>query len=197
MIRQPTQIRQQQIKKAVLDIIASEGLSRLSSRNLADKIGLSEGAIFRHFKTKRDIMLAIMQDVEDELINDMRCIALLNEPASKRLFDFLCTHIRYLVEKKGVTILLFSEAAHLNDSALKKRLHNILVQQKQLVSKILQDGIVEGVWDEKLHVENVAMLYMGIPISLNIELVLNAEGLDTDNFCKKMMCLLGRVLEKE
>ena len=47
-----------------------------------------------------------------------------------------------------------------------------------------------------LLVENVAMLYMGIPISLNIEIVLNPGGVDTENFCKKMMCILERALKK-
>ncbi len=195
-MRESTEIRQQQIKQAVLDIIATEGLSRLSTRNLAFKVGLSEGAIFRHFKTKKDIIASIMQDVHDELISSLKEVASSSAPAGERLSAFLCAHISYLVEKKGITILLFSEAAHLNDADLKKSLYSILNMQKQLVSKIFQDGIVEGVWDENLHVENIAMLYMGIPISLNIELVLNPDALNTDNFCKKMMCLLRRVLEK-
>jgi len=196
MNRQPTEERQRQIKKAVLDIIASEGLSKLSTRNLADKVGVSEGALFRHFKTKKDIIIGIMHDVHDELITSLRSIAASSLPPEERLFESLCTHIRYLLDKKGITILLFSEAAHLNDPELKQLLYSILNMQKQLVSKIIQDGIVEGVWDEKLHVENIAMLYMGIPISLNIELVLNPDGVDTENFCKKMMCMLERVLQK-
>ncbi len=194
-MRESTEIRQQQIKSAVLNIIATEGLSRLSTRNLADKVGLSEGAIFRHFKTKRDIMLAIMQDVESELIGELRRIALKNEPAPQRLFDYLCAHVRYLVEKKGVTILLFSEAAHLNDSELKNRLHSILNMQKQLVSKIFQDGIVAGEWDATLQTESLASLYMGIPISLNIEMVLSSYEIRLENFCERMCDLLKRALK--
>ena len=196
MNRQSTKERQKQIKKAVLDIIAAEGLSKLSTRNLAAKVGLSEGALFRHFRTKKEIISSIMQDVHDELIETLRSIASDRRPAKERLADFLCAHINYLIDRNGITILLFSEAAHMNDPELKSSLHSILIMQKQLVSKILQDGIVEGVWDEKLRVENIAMLYMGIPISLNIELVLNPDGVNVDRFCKRMMVLLARVLEK-
>ena len=60
MERQNTDIRQEQIKQAVLDIIYTDGLKNLSTRNLANRIGMSEGAIFRHFSTKQDIIFSII-----------------------------------------------------------------------------------------------------------------------------------------
>ncbi len=197
MERQPTEIRQEQIKKAVLEIIATEGLQKLSTRNLAHRVGISEGAVFRHFASKRDIILGIMEDVRKDLQETLRRIATSAKNPDERLFDFLCAHIQYLLKNKGITILLFSEAAHMNDAELKSHLREILMEQKQLVSKIFQDGIVEGGWDPGLQVENVAMLYMGIPITLNIEMVLNPTGIQTENFCNRMKLLLDRVLKKK
>jgi len=194
--RLSTAERQVQIKRAILEIISREGLGALSTRRLAKQVGLSEGALFRHFASKRDMLLSIMDDVQTELVMHLRQIALSTRPAEARLHDFLCAHVNYLLAHRGITILLFSEATHMNDSELKRRLRNILLTQKQYVGKIIQDGIVEGQWDEELHVENVATLYMGIPITLNIELVLNPDGLDTDHFCQRMLCLLKRILEK-
>lgn len=197
MKRKPTEERQREIKQAILHIIAEEGLHALSTRNLAKKVGVSEGALFRHFPSKRDMMLAIMEDVQTDLMNPLREIAQQNLPASERLFKFLCTHVRYLIQNRGITILLFSEAAHLNDSELKNRMHDILIHQKQYIGKIIQDGIVAGEWDPELQVENVTMLYMGIPITLSIEMVLNPNWLKTENFCRKMITLINRALEKK
>ncbi len=196
-MKQTTEVRQKQIKQAVLELIATDGIHAISTRNLAKKVGISEGALFRHFDSKRDIMLSIMEDVYKDLLEDLRNIAFSSQPAVSRLFKFLCRHISYLIDNKGITILIFSEAAHMNDPTLKERLHQILIQQKQLISKIIQDGIVEGHWDPELSIEDVAMLYMGIPISLNIELVLNRNNVNTKNFCKNMEYLLNRVLEKK
>ncbi len=53
MSRKPTEIRQEEIKQAVLKIIRTRGIKDISTKNLANYSGLSEGAIFRHFKTKR------------------------------------------------------------------------------------------------------------------------------------------------
>ena len=49
-----TETRQKQIKKAVLEIISTEGIRKLSTRKLASKIGVTEGALFRHFSSKKE-----------------------------------------------------------------------------------------------------------------------------------------------
>lgn len=196
MERQSTEIRQEQIKQAVLDIIYTDGLKNLSTRNLAKRIGMSEGAIFRHFPTKQDIILSIIKDVQDEFIGKLRDVANSNLEPGQRLTDFMCETVRYLTENKGITMLLFSEASHNNDAALKTNLQQIFNNQKALVSKIILDGIALGKWDESIAVENVAMLYMGIPVSLNIDLVLSGGEFHVENFCSKMMQLLLKILEK-
>lgn len=195
MTRETTDRRQEQIKKAVLEIIAEEGLHNISTRNLAKKIGFTEGAIFRHFHTKRDIIKGIMDDVANDLIGSLRSIILSPVKAEEKLYNYLCKNVTYLKENKGITILLFSEATHLGDKELKEKLYQILSEQKQFIIKIVKDGIAEGVWDKKVNPEDVAILYMGIPITLNIQLVLNKSGMNIENFCKRMFSLMLKTLE--
>ncbi len=196
MSRETTDTRQEQIKKAVLEIIADEGLHNISTRNLAKKIGFSEGAIFRHFSTKRDIIKGIMDDVAKDLIGSLRSIVISPIKTEEKLFKYLCKNVKYLKENRGITILLFSEATHLGDKELKEKLNQILAEQKQFIIKMVKDGVAEGVWDKNISPGDVAMLYMGIPITFNIELVLNNNGLNVDNFCKRMYILILKVLKK-
>ncbi len=196
MARESTLIRQEQIKKAVLDIIADEGLHNVSARNLAKRIGLSEGAIFRHFATKRDIIKGIMDDVTADLIGSLRSIAISPQKSEKKIFEYLCRNIKYLSENKGITMLLFSEAAHLGDKELKTKLNQILAEQKEFIIKIVKDGIAEGVWQKDISAEDFAMLYLGIPITFNIEFILNKDEFIVDNFCKRMYSLIIKTLKK-
>ncbi|GAB4146669.1 MAG: TetR/AcrR family transcriptional regulator [Ignavibacteriales bacterium] len=196
--RLDTETRQEQIKKAVLEIISTEGIGKLSTRNLASKIGVTEGALFRHFSSKKEIMISILADVKNELITEQEKITYSSTfSAEEKLFKFLCTHIKYLIENKGITILLFSEAAHMNDSQLKKGLREILLTQKEFISRIIKQGMNEGVWDKSLNVENVATLYMGIPISLNIEMILEPGTVKQEKFCERMIGLIKRALDKK
>jgi TetR/AcrR family transcriptional regulator len=195
-MRESTEIRQEQIKQAVLHIIYTDGLKNLSTRNLAKQIGISEGAIFRHFATKQDIIRTIIGDVQKDFIGSLRKIANSNSEPEERLNRFLCQTVTYLTQNKGITMLMFSEASHNNDTALKESLLQIFNNQKKLVSKIILDGIALGIWNEGIPVENVAMMYMGIPVSVNIELILNGGVFHIDNFCQRMMALLLKILNK-
>jgi AcrR family transcriptional regulator len=196
MERQKTDVRQEQIKSAVLDIIYTDGLKNLSTRNLAERIGMSEGTIFRHFRTKQDIILSIIKDVQTDFIGNLRKIATSPSQPPERLERLLCATVTYLTENRGITMLLFSEATQKNDKELKQNLQNIFNNQKSLVSKIVLDGIALGIWDESTDVEQIAMLYMGIPVALNIELVFAGGVFHSENFCSRTMTLLIKMLEK-
>ena len=196
MTRKTTDIRQEEIKQAVLDIIYTDGLKNLSTHNLAKRIGMSEGSIFRHFPTKQDIILSIINDVQNNFIGQLRNVSNSEGDPETRLKNFICATIEYLTANKGITMLLFSEASHNNDAALKRQLQKIFNSQKELVSKIILDGITAGTWDDQIPVENLAMLYMGIPVSLNIELILSGGEFHTDNYCTRMMQLMLKILKK-
>ena len=195
MIRLSTETRQAQIKEAVLDIISTEGLSKLSTKNLAAKVGVSEGAIYRHFKSKKNILLSVVDDVQDNLVVNQKTIAESDMTPSIKLFTFLCKQIKYLINNKGITILLFSEATHANDSDLKDKLIEILKAQKEILKQIIKEGMHKGVWDKNLDFDAFVTLYMGIPVILNIELVLNKETFNHENFCNKMFSFLERILK--
>ncbi|RLD33360.1 MAG: hypothetical protein DRI72_05205, partial [Bacteroidetes bacterium] len=165
MIRKSTDVRQVEIKSAVLAIIFRDGLKKVSTKNIAKEVGISEGSIFRHFASKNEIILSIMDDVISDLIESLRRISLESTPPPERLYKYLCRTITYLIENKGITILLFSEASYENDERLITKLNNIFNNQKQFAGKIVSDGIAMGTWDESISVEDFSSLYMGIPIT--------------------------------
>ena len=194
MTRKSTNIRQEEIKAAVLSIIFRDGLKKVSTKNIAKEVGISEGSIFRHFSSKKEIILAIMGDVINDLIEDLRRISLENSPPADRLYNYLCKTVIYLIENKGITILLFSEASYENDAEMITKLSYIFNSQKQLAVKIISDGIAMGIWNETVSVDDFATLYMGIPLSLNIEMVLSREKFEHKNFCKRMYDLILKIL---
>ncbi|RLD86585.1 MAG: TetR/AcrR family transcriptional regulator, partial [Bacteroidetes bacterium] len=75
MIRKSTDVRQVEIKSAVLAIIFRDGLKKVSTKNIAKEVGISEGSIFRHFASKNEIILSIMDDVISDLIESLRRIS--------------------------------------------------------------------------------------------------------------------------
>ncbi len=189
-------IRRVQIKQAAKEIIFQDGLQKLSTRNIAAKVGISEGTIFRHFGTKKEILLDLVNDVKTELFEPLHKIAHSNHAPEKRLHEYICFHISYLAKNKGITILFFTEASYQNNEVLKTELSSIYVQLKQNFAKIITDGMNTGIWDPSVPVDNLSGLYMGIPLTLNIEFTLSPENFIEENFCNKMHSLLQKILRK-
>jgi len=139
--RKHTDIRKEEIKQAVLKIIKESGIKAVSTKNLAAEIGLSEGAIFRHFKRKSDIIRSIIDDVSKDLIGSLKEIADSDMPPPEKLEAYLCETINYLMDNNGITILLLSEATYNNDSDMLAKLRYIFNSERHYFESIIQEGI--------------------------------------------------------
>jgi len=67
-----TEVRQEQIVRAAMNLIASRGLKGLSMAALANRIGLVPSAIYRHFKSKDDIVDMILGVIRERLLTNIR-----------------------------------------------------------------------------------------------------------------------------
>ena len=65
--RLPTAERQRQIAEAALSIISTQGVRRMTTVALAREVGITDGAIFRHFKNKEEIVEAAIDLFEAAL----------------------------------------------------------------------------------------------------------------------------------
>ncbi len=69
--RENTQVRRKQIVAAARKLIVKYGSEHITVRRIAKEIGVSEGAIYRHFKSKTDVLSLMVDDIEETLIGDV------------------------------------------------------------------------------------------------------------------------------
>ena len=60
MARQSTSERQHQIIEATQSLITSKGMEFVTIDAIAEKVGLTEGAIYKHFRSKRAILTLLI-----------------------------------------------------------------------------------------------------------------------------------------
>lgn len=60
--------KQWKILQAALEVFTQKGYSAATTSEIARKAGVAEGTIFRHFKTKKDILLATMIPIMQNLL---------------------------------------------------------------------------------------------------------------------------------
>lgn len=64
-LRQTEKMTSKQIKilEAAIELIAEKGYSATSTSEIAKRAGVAEGTIFRHYRTKKDLLLSIVNPV--------------------------------------------------------------------------------------------------------------------------------------
>lgn len=59
MTKEPTE-KQQRILEAAMDVFAEKGFAGTSTSEIAKRAGVAEGTIFKHYKTKKDLLIGVV-----------------------------------------------------------------------------------------------------------------------------------------
>src|SRR3990170_213485 len=100
---QDTLARQSQIVVAARKLIVKYGSEHVTIRRIAKEVGISEAAIYRHFKSKRDILFLLVDHIENELLSDFTTVGAEEHSALDVLDRMLKGHISAIEQRRGVS----------------------------------------------------------------------------------------------
>src|SRR4030042_273213 len=66
-----TKIRQRQIVDAARKVIIKYGSEHVTLKKIAKEVGISETAIYRHFKSKEELLSFLIDDIENTLLSEI------------------------------------------------------------------------------------------------------------------------------
>ncbi len=157
-----TEVRQEQIIEAAMNLIASQGLKGLNMVALANRIGLVPSAIYRHFKSKDHIVDMILDFVQERLSTNIRTSCQETSEPMEGLRRILKRHVETLKKNRAIPRLIFSEDVFSGDP--KKRRKYIKLSRgtlegwRKLSGKVrrrdtsfrygFQDGCSDVSWDD-------------------------------------------------
>ncbi len=114
--------RKEEIVDRAIDIAVKSGFQCVTIKNLAEACGITEPAIYRHFKSKDDIILAVIDRLQDSVVEVISKGA---KKANIKSLRMTINEILTLLERlKGIGVLLLSESAYTNNAVIKERLYS-------------------------------------------------------------------------
>ncbi len=159
--RLSTEARQTEIVGAVLRLAGVRSPGLITTSDIAGAVGLSQGAVFRHFPTKDAIWLAVMDWVEDQLLTLLEAAAgnaVAPLPALEAVF---MAHVNFVVAWPGVPRLIFSELQRADDTPVKARVRGLLKRYRQLLMGLLQAAARDELLADGLDQAAAATLFIG------------------------------------
>ncbi len=161
MRRLPTEVRRAQVAEAALRLIANKGLRAFTTAALAREVGLSEGAIFRHFSGKDDIVEAAVDLLGAELFPQREPDGT-NDPLGE-LRRFVEHRSKLLRDKPGyLRILLSQELAHAAPPQVKGRVASLRQRSGELVASIFTRAAAAGMVREDVSPHTLTALAQGL-----------------------------------
>jgi AcrR family transcriptional regulator len=160
--RKQTEIRQKEIVMAARKLIVSHGSENVTVRRIADQIGVSEGAIYKHFKSKKAILFLLVDDMESILNADIDQKITGQIGTLEKLENILIGHISGIEQRKGVTFQVIAEIVSMGDRDLNKKISEAINKYVQRIEMILADGVKSGIIRPDIDLEAAARLYFGM-----------------------------------
>jgi AcrR family transcriptional regulator len=157
-----TQIRRKQIVNAAQDVIVKYGSEHVTIKRIAKEVGISEPAIYRHFKSKRDILSLMIDDIEDTLISGIKIESGHRSFTRQTLERVFNHHISQITQTRGVSFQVIAEIISLGDKKLNKKVFALIDNYTTHIEYVLGEGVKAGILKQDIDVGGAANLYFGM-----------------------------------
>jgi AcrR family transcriptional regulator len=127
-----------------IELIAEKSIQGFTIKNLSKKLGVTEGAIYRHFKSKTEILLNILKSFQEESKTILGNACSSDLSAMNDIENIFIHHFNYFKKKPAVASVIFCEAIFQNSSLLSKEVYKLLQMHEEALSCIISRGQKNG-----------------------------------------------------
>lgn len=131
--------RQKDIINAAINIISREGFQDLTTKHLAELVGVSEAALYRHFDSKTDLLHKILEYFQSLAQDAMGNIHNEISDPLEQVKAFVINRYKLFMENPDLAKVMFSEEIFQNDRSLAEHNLSIMhIHRDQLLKSIRQ-----------------------------------------------------------
>ncbi len=143
--------RQMQIVQAAIEVIARQGYERLTTKNLANRLGVTDAALYKHFSSKKDLIRMILcyfEHVSCQVIEEINSQDL---SPIERISRFVLNRYELFTQEPDLAMVMFSEELFKNDHSFVEYLRSIMHIHRDEVLGYIMQGQRDGQIREDLN----------------------------------------------
>ena len=152
-LRHSTEERQAEIVATALRLAREASPALITTADIATAIGVTQGAVFKHFATKDAIWLAAMRWVRGALLQELEAAADLAATPLEALAAIFRAHVEFVIAHPGVPRFIFHELQQPADSAAKLEVRAVLQAYRKLLLGRLNQAIAQQLLSPDLDAE--------------------------------------------
>ena len=157
----PAEERRAATVEAVVELAAEQNPSDITTTAIAQRMGLTQGALFRHFPTKDAILESVMDWVAERLLARVDKAAASAASPMAALEAVFMAHIDFFAEHPGVPRMLFGELQRPGDTLPKKMVQALIRRYGERLQHLLEAGKTQGELHAQLDIEAASVSFIG------------------------------------
>lgn len=173
--RMPTEERQAVIVAAALKLARDVSPALITTSDIAVAVGVTQGAVFKHFPTKDAIWLAAMQWVRQSLLAALDEAAAAAPTPLQALGAVFHAHVEFVISHPGVPRFIFHELQQPAESAAKREVRAVMQGYRKLLLALLGNAVKQREVQADLDQDAAATLFVGIVQGLVMQSMINGK----------------------
>lgn len=134
--------RRDQILQALARMLESNPGARITTASLAQEVGVSEAALYRHFPSKAKMFEGLMGFIEETIFSRITRIMADFETAEERLEKLLTLVLTFAEKNPGLCRLLLGDVLAGETERLRTRMHQFFERLDTQIKQILREAEV-------------------------------------------------------
>ncbi len=153
--------KQMDIINSAIELIAEKGIQKLTIKNLSQKVDRTEGALYRHFHSKIDIISGILQLFRQNKGDALQKLKELNITAPEKLDKLLSERFRDFTANPAIAAVIFSEEIFQNEKSLSSQVFKIMQDSQSIIEAIIAEGQSDNQIRDDIPAQQLALLITG------------------------------------
>jgi len=169
------ELSRQFIIDATVRLISRDGYQRTTMDHVAAEAGMAKGTIYLHFKTKNDLIHAVIMSSMEPLAVELNAVLDGSGPPAERLQALLLGHLRYFDQHRDLfrVLLCDRDMAQNRQRRCRSTRYRAIVER---VASVIDEGIHRGTFAECDSVKAATMLLEANIALIHSRLTADAPG---------------------
>lgn len=178
MSRKPGPERQAEIVAAMLSLLETTPIERLSTAMIAAKVGFSQAALFRHFPTKGALWAAVLAEIESRAINRWDDAQHSGATPIERLQGILMAQLALFAQTPAIPALIFT-TGRIEAEQQTRPIHlRMLTTLHDRLRTQIDAAIADGHLTHRVPAGDIPLLLMGLIQGLALRWALVGQQFD-------------------
>lgn len=152
--------RQMEIIEAAGKILSESGVSGLTIKNLAAEMGFTEPALYRHFKSKEDIIIAMLEYLAADIDKRLIPITSSNHTPEYKFKQLFTEQFRFFSAHPHFAVAVFSDGLLEESNRINQSILKIMATKMKHLMPIIMEGQQRGTFTNEITTEELIHVVM-------------------------------------